>query len=232
LLTAWEQGASQPMMARALGLLASAHPERSLAEWARVTIGVRDRELLQLRERLFGSDLEATAKCPVCGERLEFAFSTRDVMTPALPAMGEGQSVQVEAGGYEILCHAPVCADLADAPDPATLLGRCIETVKRSGENVRVNALPEEAVEAIGQALRQADPQAEVQIALNCPACGHEWQSIFDIAVFLWGEIEDWAQRLLLDVHLLASAYGWSERDILAMSPRRRGLYLEMAGAV
>jgi len=52
----------------------------------------------------------------------------------------------------------------------------------------------------------------------------------FDILTYLWSEIEDWAQRLLLEVHTLALAYGWSERDILAMSPRRRRLYLEMVG--
>jgi hypothetical protein len=32
-------------------------------------------------------------------------------------------------------------------------------------------------------------------------------------------------------VHLLASAYGWSEGDILSMSPVRRQFYLEISGA-
>ena len=71
-----------------------------------------------------------------------------------------------------------------------------------------------------------------MNLALDCPACGAHWQSVFDIVTFLWGEIEDWAQRLLYDVHLLASAYGWSERDIVAMTPRRRRMYLEMVGAL
>jgi uncharacterized protein (UPF0212 family) len=184
---------------------------------------------------LFGSDLEATAKCPACGERLELAFSTRDVMTDitigALPAARESHRVRVQTGEYEILCRALCSADLADSPDRATLLERCVETAQRNGLDVRLSDLPEEAMIAIGEAIRKADPHAEIDIALNCPACGHQWQSLFDIAAFLWGEIEDWAQRLLLDVHLLASAYGWSEREILSMSPRRRGLYLEMAGA-
>jgi hypothetical protein len=30
------------------------------------------------------------------------------------------------------------------------------------------------------------------------------------------------------EVHLLASAYGWRESDILAMTPWRRQLYLEL----
>jgi hypothetical protein len=43
--------------------------------------------------------------------------------------------------------------------------------------------------------------------------------------------VEDWASRLLLEVHALASVYGWSERDVLNLSPRRRRLYLDMVGA-
>ena len=47
---------------------------------------------------------------------------------------------------------------------------------------------------------------------------------------FLWTEIEAWAWRMLSDVHTLARAYGWGERDILALSPTRRQFYLEMGG--
>jgi hypothetical protein len=74
----------------------------------------------------------------------------------------------------------------------------------------------------------QADPQADVQLALTCPACGHQWEATFDIASFFWSEIDSWAHRILREVHTLASAYGWREADILAMSPQRRQLYLEM----
>jgi hypothetical protein len=76
--------------------------------------------------------------------------------------------------------------------------------------------------------MQEHDPGADVRIGLSCPACQHGWTLGFDIVSFIWGEIEDWAQRLLADVHVLAQAYGWSERDILALSPTRRQLYLEM----
>jgi hypothetical protein len=32
----------------------------------------------------------------------------------------------------------------------------------------------------------------------------------------------------LLEVHQLARAYGWSERETLALTPRRRRRYLEL----
>jgi hypothetical protein len=46
----------------------------------------------------------------------------------------------------------------------------------------------------------------------------------------LWREIESMAGRLLRDVHALASAYGWHEKDILALSPVRRQFYLTLIG--
>ena len=46
----------------------------------------------------------------------------------------------------------------------------------------------------------------------------------------LWEEIEVRAHVLLGEVHRLASAYGWSEAQILALSPARRASYLAMVG--
>jgi hypothetical protein len=50
---------------------------------------------------------------------------------------------------------------------------------------------------------------------------------IFDIASFFWTEIAAEAKRLLGEVHILASAYGWREADILSLNPLRRRFYLE-----
>jgi hypothetical protein len=45
---------------------------------------------------------------------------------------------------------------------------------------------------------------------------------------FFWKEINHWANRILREVHLLASTYGWSEADILALTPTRRQWYLAL----
>jgi hypothetical protein len=76
--------------------------------------------------------------------------------------------------------------------------------------------------------MARADPRAEIQIELSCPACQNRRSIIFDVLSYLWSEIDDWARRLVMEVHTLASAYGWSESDIMAMSARRRHLYLQV----
>ena len=67
-------------------------------------------------------------------------------------------------------------------------------------------------------------------LSLSCPDCGHCWDVPFDIVSYFWGELHVWAQRVLREVHTLASAYGWREADILGLSPLRRELYLQMVG--
>lgn len=76
--------------------------------------------------------------------------------------------------------------------------------------------------------MAQLDPQGDIQLTLACPKCSHEWLSPLDIVSYLWREINTWAGRTLNEIHLIASAYGWREADILALSPRRRQTYLEL----
>jgi hypothetical protein len=65
---------------------------------------------------------------------------------------------------------------------------------------------------------------------LTCAACGHRWSALFDIVAFFWTELCVRAERLLVEVHTMARAYGWREADILAMSEARRHCYLEFLG--
>jgi hypothetical protein len=81
---------------------------------------------------------------------------------------------------------------------------------------------------ATGSQLAEADAMTDVQILLECPQCEHSWTEQFDIAAYLWREVDDRARRLLQDVHVLALHYGWCESEILALSDLRRQFYLRM----
>src|SRR5206468_1064558 len=93
------------------------------------------------------------------------------------------------------------------------------------------NELPNEVVEALSHAILAADPQAEIIVALSCPGCGRYWELLFDIAHFFWNEMAAQARRLLQEIDALARAYGWTEREILNLSPVRRQTYLELIAA-
>ena len=227
LLNAWEIGLHQPPLLRTLTLLLAAQPDRSFDDLARLSLGQRNRALLDLREALFGTQLDSVAACPQCGEQLSLEFATSDLQTTIAPPP-ETLALESETGA--ITFRVPNTLDLIAAAQlhevaaaRELLLRRCVHQP--------IEPLPDRTRDAIAQAMAQADPQADLQLALTCPACTHTWQVAFDIAAYLWSEINTWANRLLGEVHQLASAYGWREADILALSAYRRECYLELISA-
>lgn len=230
LLRAWEEGRGRPPAERALLLLACACPDEAREELLALPVGRRDAQLLRLREWTFGPRFTSLARCPACGERLELGFSTADVEAPA----GDPAERELELGedGWQVSFRLPTGGDLfaleegSDAR--AVLLRRCLLGARRNGRSRSVDRLPARVLDAVARRMGEADPQADVHTRLTCPACAHGWEATFDIVSFFWAEIEAWAHRTLRDVHVLASAYGWREGDVLALSPARRQLYLEM----
>ena len=236
MLEVWERGLAESPLQRSLMLISAAAAE-PIEATARLSAGRRDARLLTLREWAFGPHLAAVASCPRCGERLELSFRASDVRVEAEPEPAE--MARVEVAGYELRCRAPNSLDLiaiAGHRDRAAarrqLLERCLSEITRERAPVTpvtpvtVDQLPDEVIDAAVERIAQADPQADVRIALSCPQCGHQWQVLFDIGPFFWSEIHVWAQRILRETHTLASAYGWREMDILMMSPWRRQFYL------
>jgi hypothetical protein len=218
LLGAWERSAALGPVQREDALLRLTDPGVEPGELA---VGERDARLVELRELLFGRELDGAAGCPGCGEPVQYVLDTGSL----LAGRPEQSSLTLEVGGRELFVRLPTGADLAQAASA----GGLEEATTLLLERVVDEALPAEVVAELVERLAALDPLADAQLALTCPGCGHEWTLAFQIGAWLWSELEAWAWRTLLDVHTLASAYGWTEDEILALGPRRE-LYLELAG--
>jgi hypothetical protein len=219
LLEIWERGRDKPPVVRALSLLSAACPEDVPESFRALSIGRRDALLMELREALFGENAEALLSCPRCGHQLELNFSTADLRLDL--AADPGQDVTIEARGEMVRVRVPSSEDLLGAGTREQLLRRCVQ-------NADIDRLPAEILDVIEEKIAESDPLAEICMQISCLDCNHEWREIFDIVSFLWAEIEAWVGRIVNEVHILASAYGWREQDILALSPMRRQLYLGM----
>jgi hypothetical protein len=234
LLALCEAGEGRSSVERALMVLRATYPEAPSETLASLSIGARDSRLLAVREQVFGRTLASLSHCPECGETVEQIFSVETVRVPssaddplALSADVDGQVVPFRLPNSDDLA---ALADLDDADIARTcLVQRCVlaepfEAANRPG-------LSERAIQAIADRMARADPQGDVQLVTICPRCSSEWTETFDIVSFLWSELTAWSIRFLDDVHRLASAYGWSEADILTMTPSRRAMYLARIGA-
>lgn len=235
LLDVWEAGSAQTPAERALGLLEILFPEASRGTLNSLSIGSRDAELLRLREGLFGPRMAAVMPCRNCQERLELDLDTRDFLAAAVPAPQD--EIVWSEGELTMTFRVPNSSDAiaaakhAEAAGGAFLIERCFVSAQQGGAPLNPSELPTEIAAGIAGRMVEADPLADIQLALTCPSCEFRWNALFDIVSFLWTEIEVWAWRMLSDVHTLARAYGWREQDILGLSPTRRQFYLDMVGA-
>ena len=227
LLLAWEEGAAADDLERPLILLhraglvpAGDRPER----WP---IGQRDARLIALYDMTFGKHVRGTAPCRSCGNPIEIEFDLDlirstwgDADTRVELITADDRRLQLRLPSTEDLRG---CKGFASAEEAATALTLACVTPPSA-----IQTLAGEALDAIDQAMASRDPQSQVQLQARCPGCDTAAVVPFDIADYLWRQMVRSARRILADVHLLASAYGWSERDIIAMPSARRQQYLEM----
>jgi hypothetical protein len=235
----WERGHQLHALDRGLLALAAAlpdTPQESLANWP---LGRRNRALMELQCVCFGRTLQGQISCPQCAEMLEFRMDGQVLLTHCgtgvPPVRTAGTAV---APGTETIVakgqsfRLPTTRDLARVmreTEPRLAAIQLVESCRVG--TTEVAEWSDQDVEEIGERMAAVDPMAEIRLKFDCAQCGHQWEESLDIVAFLWMEIEARAKRLLMEVHTLAAAYGWTEKEILSLSEPRRRLYLEMVRA-
>ena len=222
-------------MQRAMRLLGTATPGSRVDDLATLSIGECNRRLITLRGLMFGDTVEAISRCSSCGAELEFSFELPDVChNPRSDDMNKKPFVKQ---GYTVSFRAPTSSDLlAVAAIPGMdaareeLFRRCIISARYRKKAIPADTIPPHVAEALEEWIAQIDPLADIRVNLTCSSCQTSWDETFDIGSFFWHEIHAAALRIMREVHELAMAYGWNEREILGMSPVRRETYLEMIG--
>lgn len=238
MLAAWELGLSQRPARRAITMLTVSNPDLTIEQLMKLPIGQRDGLLIELRESLFGSNVNSLSECPYCREQLELMLDLQNIRVIESDAIKAPMKLTIE--NYVLEFRLPDSSDvlfiesLSNVQEARTaMFNRCLTSIDLSApqKNQKTQAckaedLPFEILAKVEEAMAEADPQAEVKLDLSCPSCQRRWLATFDIASFLWAEVNAWAERVLNEVHLLARAYAWREHDILAMTTARRQYYL------
>ncbi|MFE4254290.1 hypothetical protein ACFRU3_33275 [Streptomyces sp. NPDC056910] len=216
--------------------------------------------MLRARQAVFGSRLDGETACPECGERLDLEIEFQGLLDGSASDRDDAESAAhptepigtVSVGGLEVRFRVPSVSDFeraSDCADPEsatqTLLSSCVIGAQRvpsgsgcddrtvdpsRGAELSLDDLSDEVLAALDAEFQHHDPYGDLRVTTVCPACGHGFDVCLDPVTVFWEEIEGHAQRLLFEVHRLASAYGWSERDCLRLDPVRRACYLELIG--
>ena len=226
LLSVWEHGGGQDPVRRALSLVGAFHDSPAEVP-PRLDIGTRDVLLANLLRALVGDQVLACADCPACGVLLDLSVDLRAVVE--LPMIETGAWMNVEVGDQMVRFRLPTSEDLlsvAGLSPPRARAGVLRACLGIGPDDV----LTPEVWRAVDAAMEEVAPAGAVDLLVQCPECGIESAVPLDVPALLWSEVDAEAVRLLRDVHDLALRYGWTESDVLALSPRRRASYLAMVG--
>jgi hypothetical protein len=187
-------------------------------------LSVADRQYLMRRLAVEMGIEESwiACRCSRCGAGFDIPIHHGEL--PAKPA-GEGYPfATVETSLGPVRFRVPDGADqeaVAGIPDPKE--ARRALAVRCAAEPL-TGRLSEEDLDRAEAALEAVAPEVVTHAQAACPDCGKPVEIDLDPYVCL-GAADG---GLFLDVHALASAYHWSEREILAMPRERRRLYLSL----
>ena len=218
-LELYESGQRGSWLERGLLLLSRAWTGSDPSKRSKLPISIRDRLLLRLRIATWGGRLEAHTTCGECGTELEAELDLLEVMRVGAELPPEEVPVRARLPSTDDVMR--VLQDVAPEAAAGKLALRCLL-------DTPTEALTEDARESLSKALSEADPFSKIEFEFACRDCGSKWSEVLDVVQLLWREVEKGAGRSALEVHLLASAYGWSEREILQMSSSRRRMYLSL----
>lgn len=192
-------------------------------------LSVADRQFLvrQFSGLLGLNEVWLTAGCGMCG-----AFFDLHVDQARLPAKTAGKGfpfAEAKTSAGKLRFRVPTGADqeavaaiAEDASAVRALVQRLL--VSADGDCAAVASLSRRDLKKIEAALEAAAPEVTTLVQAECPECNH----VNNVSVDPYLCLETQGQTLLTEVHRLASAYHWSETEILALPRKRRRVYLAL----
>jgi hypothetical protein len=225
LLAAWEATVAVPDLARGAALVAEAGLADDLDAALDLPVGESAALAARLHADAFGDDVEGLVTCEPCGTVLDVS-----VPLSALPAAHGDATVVATPGGGELRVRAPTTRDLLaarDSPDPArALLAACVTGA--GGAPADPDALDEAALGLVDDAAEELAGAAAIVVRVTCPECGAAVAAPLDVGILLAERVARAAAEALGEVAELAAAFGWSEAEVLALTPLRRRAYVEL----
>ncbi len=199
------------------------------AAWS-LTISDRDRLLVALYRHHYGDRVEGAVRCGGCGEAFDLTLGVDELSgrledTDTRLATGpDGEGAYLMPDGRRFRLPTPEDQRRVLGLEPGaaaeTLLRRCL----LEGDVAADRGTLEAAMEAVG-------PVLDVDLVASCPECGAEQTVRFDIRVHLMGALASERRWLAREVHSIATAYGWSLEEILALMREDRRAYVQLIEA-
>lgn len=184
-------------------------------EAASLTTAERDRLLAELWIRTWGPSITGSPVCSQCATRFDMSFGLDELCAatwpepPPVRITSEGRRYRVPTGADELAVTA-----LPTERAVALLATRCA-----------LDEGSEADASTLAQAFEASVPVLDLDLDARCPGCGYPSAVAFRLQSYLLTALRAERARLPTQIHTLATAYGWSVREILEL-PRSTRIQL------
>jgi hypothetical protein len=208
-------------------LLTQCGEHRDAAFWWSQPVGARIAALLELVARTERrDDIALNARCGAAGCEERFAFDLPLSSLPPSPAADGPLRIQ-RNGKPTLTMRCATGDDLrrwhdAHPVSRSDALRLMLDSLVLTGE---VEAGDEETVSS---SIGAADPLVDFTATCRCPVCGAPNEVAIDLEALALERLAIRQRALLEEVHRLASHYGWTESEVLAVPPARRARYVAL----
>jgi hypothetical protein len=195
--------------------------------WWSQTVGTRIAALLRLMAATDAvNHLNLLTRCqdPACGERFEFELPLSLVVN----YVPEKNIVQVVLDGTRaVSLRHPNGQDLREWRRQSPTSRKAAITAMLQSLVIEGQVTHEDEP-IIAEALSIIDPLVAFAVSCVCPICAFPNEVTVDLEDIALTHFKRRQLVLLHEIHELASRYGWTEAEILAIQPGRRARYLTM----
>jgi hypothetical protein len=190
----------------------------------------RDRLLAAVYRQAFGKKVESAGRCTSCASPYDLTFSLDDLIAE-VERSAEASAVQ-PLGDGTFRTASGLRFRLPTARDEMEVASLPLEEAARTlASRCLVESSTGDWLEELEEAIEEAAPVLDLDIDTRCPECGAPQRLRFDVQFYLLRALEQERGRMLREIHRIASAYGWSMQEILALERSERRALTELIEA-
>lgn len=188
----------------------------------KIVVTDRDFLLSGIYKYTFGSRIDSSVNCISCHALYDLNFSLDDFVTHIRERTNKDVTIDREGyycGENNIRFRLPNGEDelgtLGLPPEDAAqyILKRCLASN------------PDASTEKIIEEMEASGPLLANDFKVQCPECGMEQKIHFDIQSYLLTALKNERKKINIEVHNIATTYGWSHQEILNLSRSERQIY-------
>ena len=192
--------------------------------WWRAPVRARIVALVAIGE-IVGPIIEARIECS-CGEVASVALTAAELL--AFDRERIATAIDVEGVRVRIPTGRDQLHWIGIGAPGESAARRVISALLESGGDAE---LDDARIVAIEHALADADPLVDFHVDSACPACGAVLRADVDLEGLALFRLKRAQHALITQIHALARAYHWSEREIVQLPAWRRDEYLALIEA-